>query len=439
MRLTQVLNKHLLGRWFNDKWKGKKDVTISNAKLRSILEASGKQVYDAVELFGVEWKARQMSPARAPQSSVKTPKWESQPSRRSRQHLADPRPEQPQHETPAYVYTGRNLIMGLQQAQAITNTIRVGEGLPERIVALEGLERLKNQDEMVAEVIKTSLMFDATQEKLAKMIDVTRLGLPQPVQYGIPGSRSRLSLLAGLLGLCERLASRLGGYQSRMVLYKPLLRATNVTADGHRLVLARRQELALLADRPLAPVAPPHAVDASRAAAAPELAPVSPFVHLHQLWQYDWGDVAPVAADCRHSHVHTLFIGWNGRLEKYVNDDQLGALSLMCLYAAALNMARQQAEPSRPVVLQCVTTDGRLVKPAVLQLNTLALPDPTSGEVSTRHQPKNMLWTEPAAALYDVCRYEAGRPRLDGYNADVFPRLLALYMNGLIARTVPQL
>ena len=34
-------------------------------------------------------------------------------------------------------------------------------------------------------------MFDATQEKLGKVIDVTRLGLPQPVQYGIPESRSK--------------------------------------------------------------------------------------------------------------------------------------------------------------------------------------------------------------------------------------------------------
>ena len=35
--------------------------------------------------------------------------------------------------------------------QAITNTIQAGEGLPEQITSLEGLERIKNQDELVTE------------------------------------------------------------------------------------------------------------------------------------------------------------------------------------------------------------------------------------------------------------------------------------------------
>ena len=91
------------------------------------------------------------------------------------------------------------------------------------------------------------------------------------------------------------------------------------------------------------------------------------------------------------------------------------------------------------MVVQCVATDGRLFKTSVLQLNTESVPNPTSEEVSTRHELKNMLWTEPAAALYDDCGYRDGRPSLSGYNADLFPRLLAMYVNGLLARTVPDL
>ena len=61
--------------------------------------------------------------------------------------------------------------------------------------------------------------------------------------------------------------------------------------DGHRVLLARRPELALLADCPLPAVAPADAVEASRASAAPELAPVSPYVHLHRVNEYRWQDV----------------------------------------------------------------------------------------------------------------------------------------------------
>ena len=52
----------------------------------------------------------------------------------------------------------------------------------------------------------------------------------------------------------------------------------------------------MLADRPLPAVAPPDAVEASRAAAAPELAPVSPYVHLNSQRQYQWQDTARESA-----------------------------------------------------------------------------------------------------------------------------------------------
>ncbi|XP_043229000.1 39S ribosomal protein L37, mitochondrial-like [Amphibalanus amphitrite] len=425
MRFTPVLHKHLLGRWYNDMWKQKKRVTVDNRKLKQALEANGKTVYDAAKLFGVQWEDRE---PRVMETAVGAEAALVEPARR---------PEH--HQTAAFVYQGRNLLLGQRQAQALTNTIQVGEGLPEQVTALEGLERIRNQDELVTDVIKTSLMFDATQEKLSKVIDVTRLGLPQPVQYGVPELRSNRSLLSGLLSLCERLAVRLDGFQSRLTLYRPLLSATHVTSDGHRLLVSRRPELALMADRPLPAPAPAQAVEASRAAAAPQLEPVSPFVHLHSVHDYQWRDVAPVSAGCRHRYVHTLFLAWNGRIKKWVDDDQLGALSVMSMHAAAVNMARQQAGPGRPAVVQCVATDGRLFKRSVLQLNTQAVPDPTSGEVSTRHQLKNLLWTEPAAPLYERCAYTDGRPLLAGYNAEVFARLLALYMNGLLARTVPDL
>ena len=60
--------------------------------------------------------------------------------------------------------------------------------------------------------------------------------------------------------------------------------------------MSRRPDLALLADRPLPAVAPPDAVETSRSAAAPELAPVSPYVHLHSEQRYQWRDTARESA-----------------------------------------------------------------------------------------------------------------------------------------------
>ena len=59
MRLTHVLSKHILGRWYNDIWKQKKKVTVDSRKLREALEAEGKKVYDAAKLFGVSWEDRE--------------------------------------------------------------------------------------------------------------------------------------------------------------------------------------------------------------------------------------------------------------------------------------------------------------------------------------------------------------------------------------------
>ena len=53
------MNKHILGRWYNDLWKQQKQVTVDSRKLKEALEAEGKKVYDAAKLFGVQWEDRE--------------------------------------------------------------------------------------------------------------------------------------------------------------------------------------------------------------------------------------------------------------------------------------------------------------------------------------------------------------------------------------------
>lgn len=73
---------------------------------------------------------------------------------------------------------------------------------------------------------------------------------------------------------------------------------------------------------------------------------------------------------------------------------------------------------SQPIVLQCIQTDGRLFHFTVFQLNSLDLESQKN---------KNILWSLPLVPLFNVCEYVSGKPVLEGYNPDVFNRLVTFY------------
>lgn len=109
-----------------------------------------------------------------------------------------------------------------------------------------------------------------------------------------------------------------------------------------------------------------------------------------------------------------------------VKETQIFGRALLKAFAAAASSARQRFGPEikelpEPVTVQCVQTDGKAFYFSIYQLNTLNL-ESSKGT-------KNYCWTLPKLDLYETAGYIDGRPTLDGYNPEVFNRLLTFYKN----------
>lgn len=70
-------------------------------------------------------------------------------------------------------------------------------------------------------------------------------------------------------------------------------------------------------------------------------------------------------------------------------------------------------------MLQCVHTNSQWFHFGVLQLNSL---DVNSSQ-------KNIWYQTEKIPLFDKCKYEAGKPELEGYNKEVIKNLIRFYNN----------
>lgn len=86
------------------------------------------------------------------------------------------------------------------------------------------------------------------------------------------------------------------------------------------------------------------------------------------------------------------------------------------IYGDSVNDALQ-----KPIVVQCVQTDGRVFHFGVFQLNTLNINSNTSL--------KNYWFHRPSVELFKDCSYVKGRPNIDGYSSEAFRILNAFYNN----------
>ena len=129
--------------------------------------------------------------------------------------------------------------------------------------------------------------------------------------------------------------------------------------------------------------------------------------------------------------MHTIFVYHDktkvkNLTELETTETQIVARALLKAFTAATSTARQKfgfeiKELPEPITVQCVQTDGKAFYFSVYQLNTL--------NVDGQDSIKNYYWTLPKMNLYETGGYVEGRPTLDGYNPDVFKRILAFYKN----------
>lgn len=95
-------------------------------------------------------------------------------------------------EQKCHTYGDTNVLLeGLQQAQVITKTVAIN-GLPQNLEQLLDSTKIsQNTESFVQNSILSSHVFDAHQEKLAKLKDPNRPAYVLPRVYGITDFRKK--------------------------------------------------------------------------------------------------------------------------------------------------------------------------------------------------------------------------------------------------------
>lgn len=132
------------------------------------------------------------------------------------------------------------------------------------------------------------------------------------------------------------------------------------------------------------------------------------------------------------SHPHTVLTYFDKTVVGNVHGSQISSTqfygrTMLKAFVVAAARAKQLYGDSlkdalqKPVVVQCVQTDGRVFHFGVFQLNTLNL--------SSNSNLKNYWFHRPSVELFSECAYVTGKPHIEGYNSEAFRILNAFYNN----------
>ncbi|XP_011310848.1 39S ribosomal protein L37, mitochondrial, partial [Fopius arisanus] len=311
------------------------------------------------------------------------------------------------------------------QAQVLTKSLVIKDSLPEKIEnSLEDSSELV--DEIIQRIICSSTIFDAHQEKLPKRKDPERPAWNYTREYGIPDIRKSRNLTEKMLQLCESLCG-LDMMQQRQIIHDELVQVPFVK-DGDLVKFSTKIDLLMTSKIPLKPMGSPQdAADKS----LPELYPLVSTAGLRAYHFYNLKSLYPVAKTSPWATPHTIFIYHDPETVKNlteiaVKEDQLLARSLIESFATAATYARQKygdtiEDLPEPLTVQCVQVNVQNYHFSVFQLNTLNI-EGTEGKM-------NYWWSSPQMSLFEKAKYENARPVFEGYNPEVFKRILAFYKN----------
>jgi large subunit ribosomal protein L37 len=123
--------------------------------------------------------------------------------------------------------------------------------------------------------------------------------------------------------------------------------------------------------------------------------------------------------------IHFSPLDVKNQFETMVTPTQFESRAMIKAFTAAAAKANDMYGADvkvlpKPIVVQCVHTNGQTFHFGVFQLNTLDLDGPDGV--------KNYWFTRPNINLYDECAYKSSRPVLEGYNTDVL-RLMNVFYN----------
>lgn len=293
MKLTVVLCRQS-ERWIRkEMWKNRKTLRkVGNYYVSPALLEKGVQIHEAMDVAAPE---STLEPAEYPE-----PHCVPVEQRRDCSH-----PDW--HDREAYiVHHKTRLLEGDRHMCLLTKTIRY-EGLP---LVLEGGISSLSEDlsEQSREAILQAHLWDCTQIKLPKKLDITKPHWSFPREYGVPIRRKVEMVLAHYNLLCEKVTSQLPGAMDRTILKNLEARVPVQKGDGNLLVLRSLLDTLVTSKEPLAAFSTPEEVRATVEMDLPDLYPVKYTLDLERSNIYKMDTLFPAPRRMMNEHPHTLHV-----------------------------------------------------------------------------------------------------------------------------------
>lgn len=409
MKFTQVLYKQHIGRMTRKLWYIRRERNIGTTKAEEYLSKFGVQVKDPSEIINHKVQHPRITVDHLIPKIVfdKThPDWKAQA---------------------CLVFKDHNVLQeGLYQAQLLTNTVSLPDGYLSSDIEDSLPELPEHIDDIVERAIYTSHIFDAHQEKLSIRKDPARPAWVFPRDYGITSARKMKNMSRRFLQLCELLSGP-DIAQKRCIIYDGITKL-NLEKDSDFMQFTLRSDVMVTSASPLKPIKDSiNNVEID----LPSIHPMHYTISLDKTYFYKTEDIYPISASSPWVNVHTIFVHYDpvevkNLTELAVTESQILSRAMIKSYTAAASCARQRFGSSvkklpEPVTVQCIHTNGRNYHFFVYQLNSLDVNDTNA---------KNFWYALPSLTLFEKAQYDNGRPVVEGYNPEVFRRILAFYRNG---------
>lgn len=407
MKFTQILYKQHIGRQIKRLWYAKRERKISDSMVEQHLSTLGIQVKDPLEVIAPKKERKRKLEINCSKPKIA---FDEKPDSKARTCL---------------IFKDHNVLqLGVQQAQILTNTVCLSQSFSNYIQS--PLPHLPEYvDDVVKRALYTSNIFDASQELLPKRKDPERPAWVFPRNYGITECRKMQNLSRKLLQICESLSGP-DIAQKRFILYNGITQL-NFDKESNLIQFILRSDVMVMSASPLKPV---ESSNSNMEIDLPNICPMHYTISLDKINVYKTEDIYPVSTTSPWINAHTIFVHYDPVEVKNltglpVTEDQIISRSLMKSYTIAASCARQRFGLSvkklpEPITVQCIQSDGKNYHFFVFQLNSLDVND---------DRVKNFWYTLPSSALYEKAQYDNARPVVEGYNPEVFRKILAFYRN----------
>lgn len=412
MRLTAVLCKQS-ERWIKKElWKNRKTLRkVGKYSTPSVLLEKGVAIHDALDVAD---DRERLEPFELPEPHCVP------------NHQRNDSQNPDWHDKAAYVVHNKTrLLEGDRHMCLLTKTL-LYEGLPESLsTAVERGLLAEEQARAAEEALLHAHLWDCTQVKLPKKLDISKPHWVFPREYGVPVRRKVPMVLANFNRLCEKMTSSIPGVLERSLFRDIEARACVHKADGNLLVFTAHVDSVLTSKEPLGAFSSPEEVKATADTELPDLYPAKYTLELEARNIYKMDELYPMPRTSGNQHPHTLHV--THPYDYFWFPQQKLARAILACFTFAAARARQlygadTVTPPEPVAVQCTFSDVKSFGFLAYQLNTLDLREDNGI--------KNQVWVDGPHDLYESCNHETG---LEGFSPVAFQRFLALYKNGLAA------